>query len=122
MSVNKTLMIVDDSKVSRMMIKAIVLDKHPEMTIFEAGDGQEALELSEGKNIDFFSVDYNMPVMDGIAFITQMKVKQGDAKFALLTANIQEATHEKAKKIGVKCVNKPISDKCISEMLEHFYG
>ena len=121
MSVNKTLMIVDDSKVSRMMIKAIVLDKHPEMTIFEAGDGQEALELSEGKNIDFFSVDYNMPVMDGIEFITQIKAKRGEAKFALLTANIQETTHEKAKHIGAICINKPISETCISNMLEYFY-
>jgi len=120
-SANKTLMIVDDSKVSRMMIKAIIVDKHPDMTIYEAGDGQEALELSEGKKIDFYSVDYNMPIMDGIEFITQMKTQQGDAKFALLTANIQKATHEKAKQIGAKCVNKPINEQCIREMLEHFY-
>jgi len=120
-SANKTLMIVDDSKVSRMMIKAIVVEKSPELTIYEAGDGQEALAIAEDKDIDFFSVDYNMPVMDGITFITQMKAKRDDAKFALLTANIQGATHEKAKQIGAKCVNKPISENCIVEMLEFFY-
>ncbi len=118
---SKTLMIVDDSKVSRMMIKAIIVDKYPDMTIFEAGDGQEAIDLAEDKSIDFFSVDYNMPIMDGIEFITIMKSKREAAKFALLTANIQEATHKKAEQIGAKCINKPISEKCITEMLEHFY-
>jgi len=122
MSNNKTLMIVDDSKVSRMMIKAIVIDKHPDMTIYEASDGQEAMNTSEGKNIDFYSVDYNMPVMDGIEFISLMRDKQVNSKFTLLTANIQEATHIKAKKIGAICINKPIDEKCIVEMLEYFYA
>lgn len=122
MSENKTLMIVDDSKVSRMMIKAIILDKAPDINIIEAGDGQEALELAEGKEVDYFSVDYNMPNMDGIEFITKMSTQRTNSKFALLTANIQEATHKKAEQIGAKCINKPISETCIMSMLEYFNG
>jgi len=113
-------MIVDDSKVSRMMIKAIVIDKYPDMTIYEAGDGHEAMNLSEGNNIDFYSVDYNMPVMDGIEFISTMRDRKVESRFALLTANIQDATHTKAREIGAICINKPISEKCITEMLEYF--
>jgi len=119
-SSNKSLMIVDDSKVSRMMIKAIVIDKYPDMTIYEAGDGHEAMNLSEGNNIDFYSVDYNMPVMDGIEFISTMRDRKVESRFALLTANIQDATHTKAREIGAICINKPISEKCITEMLEYF--
>ncbi len=114
------LMIVDDSKVSRMMIKSIVLDKSPDIEIYEACDGQNAIEIAEGKDIDFFSVDYNMPIMDGIEFISKMRQKNTQAKFALLTANIQEATHKKADEIGAKCINKPISEACISSLLEYF--
>ena len=55
---NNVLMVVDDSKVSRMMISAIVKDKYPEMVIHEASNGDEALALSNGKEIDLFSVDY----------------------------------------------------------------
>ncbi len=40
-----------------------------------------------------------MPIMDGIEFITQMKVQKSQVKFSLLTANIPEATHEKANKL-----------------------
>ena len=120
MSDNKTLMIVDDSKVSRMMIKAIVINNYPEMNILEAGDGNEALELAEVKIIDFFSVEYNMPNMSGIEFITEMRNRRPEAKYALLTANIQEATHKKAEQVGAKCINKPISETSITSMLEHF--
>ncbi len=117
---NKTLLIVDDSKISRMMTKAIITDKQPEINIFEAADGLEALEQSEKIKFDYYSVDYNMPKMDGVEFISAMMKKQSPAKFALLTANIQEATHEKAKKLGAKCFNKPISETCILAILEYF--
>ena len=119
---NKTLMIVDDSKVSRMMTKAIILDIAPDINIIEAADGQEALMLAEGKEIDYFSVDYNMPIMDGIEFITKISKQQTNSKFALLTANIQDATHKKAEQIGAMCINKPISESCIKSMLEFFNG
>lgn len=122
MSENKTLMIVDDSKVSRMMILAIVKDKYPDMIVYEVSNGQEALELSEGKSIDFFSVDYNMPGVDGLDLITQLKNNFPDSKFALLTANVQEAIYKKSEKIDVICINKPIGEACIGKMLEYFYA
>jgi two-component system, chemotaxis family, chemotaxis protein CheY len=120
-SEHKTIMIIDDSKVSRMMIKVIVLDKHPDITILEAGDGLEAFKLSVDKNVDFYSVDYNMPNMDGLEFITKMSAQSSDSKFALLTANIQEATHKKAELADAICINKPINEACISQMMEYFY-
>jgi len=113
-------MIVDDSKVSRMMIKSMVLDKTPHIDILEAADGQEALTIAEGENIDYFSVDYNMPVMDGIEFIIKASKQHTDSKYVLLTANIQQATHTKAENIGAKCINKPISESSILAMLDFF--
>ena len=122
MSNNKTLMIIDDSKVSRMMIKAIVSDKRPELNILEASNADEAINLSKDMSIDFFSVDYNMPGIDGLELISQLKKYFTDSKFTLLTANIQEATHNKAKSVGAMCINKPISEDSITKMLEHFDG
>ena len=73
MSSSKTLMIIDDSKVSRMMITAIIKDKKPDLNIIESSNGNEALDLSKGKSIDFFSIDYNMPGIDGLELISQLK-------------------------------------------------
>jgi len=120
MSKPTKLMIVDDSKVSRMMIKSIVLDKIPDLVIFEATDGQDALTQAKYQDINYFSVDYNMPIMDGNEFITKMQQLDNRAKFALMTANIQESTHKKASEIGAKCINKPINEACINSLLEYF--
>jgi two-component system, chemotaxis family, chemotaxis protein CheY len=119
---HKTIMIVDDSKVSRMMISAIIKDKYPDLVIVEAVNGQEAIKLSESKTIDFFSVDYNMPEMDGLEMIAELNSKLPNSKFALLTANIQDATHQKAAALGAKCFNKPINEECIVKVLEYFCG
>ena len=105
-----------------MMIKAIIIDKTPDINVIEASAGQEALELAEGKEVDCFSDDYNMPNIDGIEFITKMSMQRTDSKFALLTANIQKATHKKAEQIGAKCINNPISETCVMSMLEYFNG
>lgn len=122
MSDSKTVMIVDDSKVSRMIITQMIKDKALDLTIIEAEDGQQAIELSNNKGIDFFSIDYNMPGLDGLQLIAELKLTQPDSKYALLTANIQEATHKKAQQAGAICINKPISEASVSAMLEYFYG
>ena len=122
MTSEKSLMIVDDSKVSRMMITAIIKEKTPELLLYEASNADEALSLSKGKNINFFSVDYNMPGKNGMDLILELKKIFPDSRFALLTANIQTAIHEKSKSIGATCINKPISDESIESMLEFFYG
>lgn len=120
MSSKKTLMIIDDSKVSRMMISAIIKEKHPGITIYEAANGDEALTTSKGLLIDYFSVDYNMPGIDGLELIKQLKNNFTQSKFALLTANIQDATHIKAESIGATCINKPINEDSIYKMMEYF--
>jgi len=122
MSKDKTLLIVDDSKVSRMMITAIIKEKHPDINILEAADGDEAISVSSTHNINFFSIDYNMPGINGIDLIIKLKDTFKESKFALLTANIQDATHNKAESAGAVCINKPISESSINKMIEHFYS
>ncbi|MBT7443618.1 MAG: hypothetical protein HN790_06585 [Methylococcales bacterium] len=51
------IMVVDDSKVSRMMIKSIVSKMRPDWLILEAESGEKALELAEGKSIKYFSFE-----------------------------------------------------------------
>ena len=120
MAKNKTIMIIDDSKVSRMMIIAIIKEKYPDHQFLEASNGDEAIEISTGKNIDSFSVDFNMPGMDGLELIEKLRKTFTKAKFALLTANIQQAIHDRAKSINTICINKPISETSIIKMLEYF--
>jgi CheY-like chemotaxis protein len=94
--------------------------KYPQWTLLEAGNGDQALEISEGKDIDYFSLDLNMPGMDGLELLVKLKLKFTDSRFSLMTANIQQATHDKATALGAACTNKPITEDSVSSMLAFF--
>ena len=117
---NKSLLIVDDSRVSRMMIKSYILSKQPEWNLFEAESGEQALEIAIEKTIDFFSVDLNMPGINGLELIEKLIPIYPTARYALLTANIQEATRIKSGKLGAAHINKPVTEQSIITMLDYF--
>jgi len=110
---SNTVLIVDDSRVSRMMIRAIVLDAHPDWAILEAGNGDEAINVATGKSIQHMILDYNMPGMNGLELADTLIGSHPDAKLTLLTANVQDSIRNRAQEIGVEFVSKPITDEKI---------
>ena len=67
----KTVLIVDDSSSLRTVVKMALTRAGYE--VIEAGDGMEALTKLDGRKINLVVSDVNMPRMDGITFVTQMK-------------------------------------------------
>ncbi len=120
MSENIKLMIVDDSKVSRLMIANFVKAKKPDWDLAVAEDGSQALAQADSMAIDCFSVDYNMPGIDGLEVIRQLKDRQPEAKIVLMTANIQDGVKNSAEALGVDCVHKPVTVQSIDQMLAYF--
>ena len=118
----KTVLIVDDSKVSRMMISALISDLDVELKQLQAASGVEALEIAKDNKVDFFSIDLNMPGMNGLELIPKLKAEYSNAKFSLLTANVQERTQELCNELGINYTEKPVTEDCIKEMLEYFNG
>ena len=103
-------LVVDDSRMSRMMLKKIIFTAYPEWGILEAGDGQEAIDLAKGKELDIILLDYNMPVMDGGEAAKILRPKFPDAKIAFLTANIQDSIKSLALELKVDFIPKPITE------------
>lgn len=65
-------LLVDDSRTMRSMLRRIVSDIG--FDVAEAGDGQQALDAIEADGVpDVALVDWNMPVMDGLQFITKVR-------------------------------------------------
>ena len=65
-------LVIDDSKAMRSMLKRIL--NRAGIEVFEAGDGQEALDcLQRFQSIDLALVDWNMPGMDGYTFIRAVR-------------------------------------------------
>jgi len=103
-------LIVDDSKMSRMMLKKIISTAHPDWEITEAGDGQEAIDIAEGTELDIIFLDYNMPNMNGGEAAKILRPQFPDARIAFLTANVQETIKNLAIELKIDFIPKPISE------------
>ncbi len=71
----KTCLVVDDSKVIRMVAKKILQEL--DFEVVEAADGSEALEACKINLPDSVLLDWNMPVMDGIEFLRALRALPG---------------------------------------------
>lgn len=114
---SKTVLLVDDSRVARMMARRVVELAHADWTIVEAASGEEALEHFARAVPDFVLLDVNMPGIDGLETARRMKAIRADACISLLTANIQEPVRLQAQDIGVQFMNKPLRDEIVLAFL-----
>lgn len=116
---SQTILVVDDSLVSRMMIKTIIESYVKEGVIIEANCGAQALEkITDVKDIDIAFIDFNMPGMTGLELIDKLKSVIEIPKVALLTANIQNDIRQQADEAGVTFLNKPINEETISAFIQ----
>jgi two-component system, chemotaxis family, chemotaxis protein CheY len=67
----KSCLVVDDSKVVRMVARRIL--EKLDFEIEEAADGAMALEACSNKLPDAILLDWNMPVMNGIEFLRALR-------------------------------------------------
>lgn len=74
----KTCLVVDDSSVIRKVARRILEDL--EFQITEAEDGKEALDACRSSMPDAILLDWNMPVMDGMEFLTTLRQESGGEK------------------------------------------
>lgn len=118
----KKLMIVDDSKVSRMIIRARVLDVHPNWEIIEANNGTDGIALAIEQRPDFCTMDINMPGILGTDAAEILLKEIPQCRVVIFSANIQESFRERANAMGIIFVAKPITEKSIAEALHYFLG
>lgn len=110
---SQTILVVDDSRVSRMLVRAIIDHANEQAEVIEAGSGEEALDKSENIEIDIAILDLNMPGMDGLLLASKLLERFPSAKIGLLTANIQEIVRQKARDLGISFIPKPITEERI---------
>jgi two-component system, chemotaxis family, chemotaxis protein CheY len=71
----KSCLVVDDSKVVRMVARKIL--EELKFEIQEAADGQEALEVCNLCMPDAILLDWNMPIKNGIEFLRDLRATDG---------------------------------------------
>lgn len=99
---SKTILVIDDSASIRQVV-GIAL-RGAGYTVVEAADGKDALQKLTGEKINLVISDVNMPNMDGISFVKEMK-KNANYKFTpviMLTTEGADEKKQQGKEAGAK--------------------
>lgn len=100
------ILIVDDSKFTRNVIKRALADTSHELC--EAINGKEALDKVDQFDPDCIITDLLMPEVDGIELLTHLRSNGDDRPVCVITADIQESAREQCNSLGVSgFLNKP---------------
>ena len=116
------LLIVDDSKVSRMRIRAFFAAHCPSWVIQEAGTGDEAISMGREFVPNFVTMDVNMPGMSGFEAAPQLIAQNPGVRVVMLTANIQESSKQMAASLNLSFVAKPATESSLQQALDYMLG
>src|SRR6266496_2626581 len=112
---SKKILIVDDSPISRKMLKSCI-PKDQGYEFFEAGDGLAGLEVFKEICPHITFMDLTMPVMDGVQALEEIKKLDKDAVVIVCTADIQVKSIEKVMGLGaLLVVKKPPTKESVGD-------
>jgi two-component system alkaline phosphatase synthesis response regulator PhoP len=105
----KTILVVDDKKSLRDMVKAYLTEEG--FRVVTAEDGQEALFVARHEKPDLILLDIMMPEMGGYEFM-RVYTKEKDTPIILLTARLEESDKVLGLELGADdYVTKPFSPR-----------
>lgn len=116
MSINLTILLVEDDPFARAMLGQILSDKGYQVQMAE--NGLEGLKIFyEKNNVDLIITDMNMPKMDGLELIQQLRDEKQDVPIIVLTSNLEIKTAVSAIYGGANAYL--IKDENIEETIVH---
>ena len=114
-------LIVDDSAAIRKILQRVLRQTDLQIgEILEAGDGREAIQALETAQVGLVLSDINMPNMDGLQMLSELKAKPEHKKLPVVMITT-EGSHDKvleAVNLGAAgYVRKPFTAEQIKEKL-----
>jgi CheY-like chemotaxis protein len=118
---NKKVLIVDDSIISRSGLKNIL--KTIGVQILEAKDGVEGIEMIQSHKPDLVILDILMPKKTGIEVLEYNKAQNIVINCIMCSADIQETTKTRCLELGaVDFVNKPPKPNVLIQLVQQYLG
>lgn len=114
---NYNVLIVDDSKLARMVVKSALRRIRPDWTLTEATSGNEALAAVKKGGVQIALIDFNMPDMDGLALVAQLRQTDSAMPIAVVSANLQDEIIARARELNAAFVGKPLTDEALAAFL-----
>jgi len=114
------ILIVDDSKAMRLIVKRTLTSAgYGGYTIVEATNGREALDSIKVSKPDFVLSDWNMPEMSGIELLTALKSNNIKVPFGFVTSETTDEMRERAKDQGALfLLGKPFTAETMGQALK----
>jgi two-component system, chemotaxis family, chemotaxis protein CheY len=92
---SKSILVVDDTRSMRAMVASVLQGAGYEVA--EAGDGVEALELARKRVFDLVVTDHNMPRMDGVTLVRELRALANYDPVALIVLSTEASPELKQK-------------------------
>jgi len=119
----KTVLVVDDSRIMRNIVKNSFAALKIQCEYLEAENGKKAYHLLETNKVSIVFLDWNMPEMDGMAFLKKVRSMPNyqDLPIIMVTSeaakyNVIDALHNGATDYIVKPVREKVFIEKVSEI------
>jgi CheY-like chemotaxis protein len=116
-------LVVDDSSTMRSIVRKILSASRFRLDLHEAGEGRAALERLRRENFGIVFLDHNMPGLDGVTTLCEIKRETPDVAVVMMTTAVEEPVVERAMAAGaLGFLKKPFYPADIDRVLDRYYG
>lgn len=105
-----TILIVDDSKLARIVVGKAIAALQPGWARIEAGNADEAIAVVDAQPINLAIIDFNMPGRDGLALAEELRARFPAMPLAVATANVQDEIIARARAANATFIAKPVTE------------
>ena len=115
---DKVALVIDDEPLIRMMLAEFLEDIG--LTVYEAENGSEGIEIYRDKNPNIVIVDLRMPILDGFGFLTESEVVDNpDCHVIVLTGHGGMDDKSRAEALGADVfMKKPFESDELVDIVE----
>ena len=110
-------LVVDDSKLARMVIGSALRRLRPDWELVEAANADDALKALGDRTVDIALVDFNMPGLDGLELVARIRQSKPTMPVAVVSANLQDEIIARARELNAAFVAKPLTDDALGSFL-----
>lgn len=110
-------LIVDDSKLARMVMVSAFRRIRPDWTLIESTNADEALTAVSGGAVDIALIDFNMPGTDGLELVAKIRKSHPAMPVAVVSANVQNEIIGRARELNAGFIPKPLTDEALAAFL-----
>jgi CheY-like chemotaxis protein len=106
-----TVLIVDDSKLARIVAGKALTALQPAWQRVEATSADDAMLKLAEHPIDIALLDYNMPGKNGLDLAAELRGQYPAMPIAVITANIQDEIIAQARAVNAAFISKPLTEE-----------